>query len=188
MLAAFNRQVQFANHRINRRSDKFLLESRVTCTDAIDRHSKPRHRFNRCYGKTQGPHVIYLLPASSALTFPRRRPFSSRLRAAASLHSCRRRRSTPPARTRFTHRRASHHRAFFTPPLIHARAARLSLPPTPPVRATAATHCCASQHHRHELRAAPAPHAAHAANTPRRSRSRSTFSLSARQVFEVLPV
>ena len=78
--------------------------------------------------------------------------------------------------------RSSSRRSF------HARAARLSLPLTPPVRATAATHCCASQHHRHELRAAPAPRAAHAANTPRRSRSRSTFSLSARQVFEVLPV
>ena len=160
----------------------------MNCTDAIDRRSKPRHRFNRRYGKTRGPHVIYLLPATSALTFPCRRTFSSRLRAAARLHSCRHRRSTPPACTRFTHHRASHHCAFFTPPLIHARATRLSRPPTPPVRATTATRRRASQHHRHELRAAPAPRAAHAANTPRRSRSRSTFSLSARQVFEVLPV
>ena len=62
MLTTFNRRVQSANHRINRRSDACLLESRVNYTDAIDWCSKPSHRFNRRYGKTRGPHVIYLLP------------------------------------------------------------------------------------------------------------------------------
>ena len=134
--------------------------------------------------KNRGAHLSYISCPRAPSHISAR--FVARLRAAARLHSRRRRRSTPPARTRFTHRRASHHRAFFTPPLIHARAARLSRPPTPPVRATAATHHRVSQHHRHELRAAPAPRAAHAANTPRRSRSRSTFSPSARQVFDDL--
>src|SRR6185312_6408712 len=96
----------------------------------------------------RGAHMSYIsCPASSALTFSCRRPFSSRLRTTARLHSCRRRRSTPPARTHFTHRRASHHRAFFKPPLF-PRSRRSLEPPSDAARAC---------HRRHALLCISAP-------------------------------
>ena len=178
VLAAFNRRVHFAYHRINRRSDEFCAESRVNCTDAIDRCSKPSHRFNRRYGKTRGPHVIYLLPRILCHHFFMPPPVflpSPHHRSPTQL---------PPSPFHATSTHSLHAPPrLASPRILHAAAhPRSRRPLEPPSYAARACH------RRHELRAAPAPRAAHAANTPRRSRSRSTFSLSARQVFEVLPV
>jgi hypothetical protein len=62
-------------HRFNRRTDTDLAEFLVNYTDAINRRSKPKRRFNRRYEKLRGPHVILLscpLATPHALSIPAR--------------------------------------------------------------------------------------------------------------------
>ena len=135
------------------------------------------HLSYMCLARGRQPHFLCFFPTPrrrrsfrlpSAAATPRRRPCtpSPAFYAAAASRSMRRPPSRLPAQTAATH--SLHNR--------RSRAARLRRPraPTPVCR-----HHCVPPHHCHALSAI------HTAAPPHRSRS--TFSPSARQVFDRLP-